>query len=36
VGVATCTDADDAPALIKRTDDKLYEAKGAGRNCVRT
>jgi two-component system, cell cycle response regulator len=36
VGVATCIDADDAPALIKRTDDKLYEAKGAGRNCVRT
>jgi two-component system, cell cycle response regulator len=36
VGVATCVDADDAPALIKRTDDKLYEAKGAGRNCVRT
>jgi len=35
VGLATCGDADDAAILIKRTDDKLYEAKGAGRNCVR-
>ena len=35
VGVATCADPDDAPALIKRADDKLYEAKGAGRNVVR-
>jgi diguanylate cyclase (GGDEF)-like protein len=36
VGCASCTDADDAATLIKRTDDKLYEAKGAGRNCVKT
>ena len=36
VGVGTCLDADDAPALIKRADEKLYEAKGAGRNCTRT
>ena len=35
VGVATCADSDDAAALIKRTDEKLYEAKGAGRNCSR-
>jgi diguanylate cyclase (GGDEF)-like protein len=36
VGVATCADSDDAAALIKRTDEKLYEAKGAGRNCTRS
>src|SRR3954451_19678553 len=35
VGVATCADNDDAAALIKRTDEKLYEAKAAGRNCVK-
>ena len=35
VGLATCNDADDAANLIKRTDEKLYEAKGAGRNCVK-
>ncbi len=35
VGVGTCVEADDAAALIKRTDEKLYEAKNAGRNCVR-
>jgi diguanylate cyclase (GGDEF)-like protein len=35
VGCASVGDADDAATLIKRTDDKLYEAKGAGRNCVR-
>jgi diguanylate cyclase (GGDEF)-like protein len=36
VGVATCSDNDDAASLIKRTDEKLYEAKGAGRNCTRS
>ncbi len=36
VGVASSEDADDAANLIKRTDEKLYEAKGAGRNCVRS
>ncbi len=35
VGVGTCLDSDDAANLIKRTDEKLYEAKGAGRNCVK-
>lgn len=35
IGVATCGESDDAAALIKRTDEKLYEAKGAGRNCSR-
>jgi diguanylate cyclase (GGDEF)-like protein len=35
IGVSTCTDQDDAAALIKRADEKLYDAKGAGRNCVR-
>jgi diguanylate cyclase (GGDEF)-like protein len=35
VGVATTNEADDAASLIKRTDEKLYEAKGAGRNCSR-
>jgi diguanylate cyclase (GGDEF)-like protein len=35
IGVCTCTDQDDAAALIKRADEKLYDAKGAGRNCVR-
>jgi diguanylate cyclase (GGDEF)-like protein len=36
VGVANCGETDDAAALIKRTDEKLYEAKGAGRNVVKT
>jgi diguanylate cyclase (GGDEF)-like protein len=35
VGVGTCIEADDAAGLLKRTDEKLYEAKGAGRNCTR-
>ena len=35
VGVGTCGETDDAAALIKRTDEKLYEAKGAGRNVVK-
>jgi two-component system cell cycle response regulator len=36
MGVATLdADTADAAALIKRADDRLYEAKGAGRNCVR-
>ena len=35
VGVAICGDADDAASMIKRADERLYEAKGAGRNCVR-
>ena len=36
MGVATM-DADtvDSAALIKRSDERLYEAKNAGRNCVR-
>jgi diguanylate cyclase (GGDEF)-like protein len=35
VGMGSCSDNDDAASLIKRTDEKLYEAKGAGRNCTR-
>jgi diguanylate cyclase (GGDEF)-like protein len=36
MGVATLDAADPtAAALIKRADEHLYEAKGAGRNCVR-
>jgi diguanylate cyclase (GGDEF)-like protein len=37
IGVATASgdETADAAALIKRADDKLYEAKEAGRNCVR-
>jgi diguanylate cyclase (GGDEF)-like protein len=35
IGVSTCSDATDAAALIKMADDKLYEAKAAGRNCVK-
>jgi diguanylate cyclase (GGDEF)-like protein len=36
MGVATLdADTADAAALIKRADERLYEAKGAGRNCVR-
>ena len=35
VGVITLGESDDAASLIKRSDDKLYEAKGAGRNCVK-
>jgi two-component system, cell cycle response regulator len=36
VGAATCKEGDDAPSLIKCADEKLYEAKNAGRNCVRS
>ncbi len=36
MGVATLDpDTADSAALIKRSDERLYEAKGAGRNCVR-
>ncbi len=35
VGLSTCVDPDDSATLIKRADDKLYEAKAAGRNCTR-
>jgi diguanylate cyclase len=33
-GVAELEAGDDAAALVKRADARLYEAKGAGRNCV--
>ncbi len=36
IGVACSQDDDDAGILIKRADDKLYEAKAAGRNCVKS
>jgi diguanylate cyclase (GGDEF)-like protein len=35
VGVASLADEIDATELVKRSDDKLYEAKESGRNCVR-
>jgi two-component system, cell cycle response regulator len=35
IGLATLSDEVDAAELVKRADDKLYEAKEAGRNCVR-
>lgn len=35
VGVSATEENDDASSLVKRTDAKLYEAKVAGRNCVR-
>jgi diguanylate cyclase (GGDEF)-like protein len=36
MGVATLdAEVSDAAALIKRADDRLYEAKAAGRNCVK-
>ncbi len=36
VGAATCKESDDAAGLIKSADEKLYEAKNAGRNTVRS
>ncbi|MSP62543.1 MAG: GGDEF domain-containing protein [Myxococcales bacterium] len=35
VGVAGAGDGDNSEALIKRADDKMYEAKNGGRNCCR-
>jgi len=36
MGVATLdAETADSAALIKRADERLYEAKRAGRNCVR-
>jgi diguanylate cyclase (GGDEF)-like protein len=35
VGVASLAEEIDATELVKRSDDKLYEAKETGRNCVR-
>ncbi|HEY0711362.1 MAG TPA: GGDEF domain-containing protein, partial [Polyangia bacterium] len=36
MGVATLDpETADSAALIKRADDRLYEAKNSGRNCVR-
>jgi two-component system cell cycle response regulator len=35
VGWATLEDDEDADDLVRRADDALYEAKAAGRNCVR-
>jgi len=36
VGVAACEEGDDGSTIIKRADDKLYEAKDAGRNCTKS
>ena len=36
VGIAACEEGDDGSTIIKRADDKLYEAKDAGRNCTRS
>ena len=35
IGIGTSADVGDAESLIKRADEKLYEAKHAGRNCVK-
>jgi diguanylate cyclase (GGDEF)-like protein len=35
IGVASLSDELDAAELVKRADDKLYEAKEGGRNCVK-
>jgi diguanylate cyclase (GGDEF)-like protein len=35
IGVASLSDEIDAAELVKRADDKLYEAKEGGRNCVK-
>ncbi len=35
IGVASLAEEIDATELVKRSDDKLYEAKETGRNCVR-
>ena len=35
IGIASLKDEVDAAELVKHADDKLYEAKEAGRNCVR-
>ena len=36
IGLAAREGEDDVDALIKRADDKLYAAKHAGRNCIRS
>ena len=36
VGCTEITDEDTVESLVARADEALYEAKQAGRNCVRT
>ena len=36
IGAACMQVGDDADTLLSRADEKLYEAKGSGRNCVKS
>lgn len=36
IGVTVCAPQDDLSAALRRADEALYEAKGSGRNCVRS
>jgi hypothetical protein len=36
IGVTQATRKDDLSAILRRADEALFEAKGSGRNCVRS